>query len=67
MDQTLDSRQNSMLKNAETKSIVLAPFNTTKSNLKEIEEQTSIAEEIKEMIQPKSCIKFAHRAREVDR
>jgi hypothetical protein len=34
MDKMLDSRNNSMLKNAETKSIILAPFNSTKSNLK---------------------------------
>ena len=29
----LDSTQNSILKNCETKSIILAPFNSTKSNL----------------------------------
>ena len=36
-DQMLDTCHNSMLKNAETKSIILAPFNSTKSNLEEIE------------------------------
>jgi hypothetical protein len=29
----LDSTQNSILKNCETKSVILAPFNSTKSNL----------------------------------
>jgi hypothetical protein len=67
MDQMLETCHNSMLKNADTKSIVLAPFNSTKSNLKEIEEHYSIPEEIKEMIQSKSCIKFAYNVREVDR
>ena len=35
----LDSTQNSILKNAETKSVILAPFNSTKSNLDEQNEE----------------------------
>lgn len=54
----LESNELSM-KNAETKSIILAPFNSTCSNLKEIEKNYSIPEEIKKMIQSKSCLKFA--------
>lgn len=55
------------MKNAETKSIILAPFNSTRSNLKEIERHYSLPSEIKEMIQSKSCLKFAHRVREIDK
>ena len=67
MEQMLDTCQNSMLKNAETKSIILAPFNSTKSNLDEIEKNFTLDSEIKEMIQSKSCLKFAPRVREIDK
>lgn len=56
-----------MLKNAETKSIILAPFNSTKSNLEELERCFTLDSEIKEMIQSKSCLKFAPRVREIDK
>jgi hypothetical protein len=46
----LDTLQNFELKNFETKSIILAPFNSTKSNLEEIERHYSLPSEIKEMI-----------------
>lgn len=63
----LETHQNS-LKNAETKSIILAPFNSTRSNLKEIEKHYSMPSEIRDMIQSKSCLKFAHRGvREIDK
>jgi hypothetical protein len=55
------------MKNADTKSIILAPFNSTCSNLKEIERHYSIPDEIKEMIQSKSCLKFAGRVKEIDK
>lgn len=32
-EHALDSVNNSLLKNCETKSVILAPFNSTKSNL----------------------------------
>ena len=32
-EHALDSTQNSLLKNCETKSVILAPFNSTKSNI----------------------------------
>jgi len=54
------------LKNAETKSIILAPFNSTKSNLAEIERNYSLPSEIKDLIQSKSCLKFNTRAKEID-
>lgn len=65
-DKMMESEGDSM-KNAETKSIILAPFNSTRSNLQEIEKHYSLPEEIKEMIQSKSCLKFAHRVREIDK
>lgn len=64
----LDTTQNSILKNAETKSIILAPFNSTKSNLGEIESESyELPSEIRDLIQSKSCIKFAPRVREIEK
>ena len=46
----------------------MAPFNSTRSNLKEIEKHYSLPQEIKELIQSKSCLKFNHRGvREIDK
>jgi len=42
----------------------LAPFNSTKSNL---DESFSLSDSIKELIQSKSCLKFAARVREIDK
>ena len=44
----LDSTQNSMLKNCTRKSVILAPFNSTKSNLDE--ESHSLSDSVKELI-----------------
>jgi len=44
----------------------LAPFNSTKSNLEDIEINYSLPSEIKDLIQSKSCLKFSTRAREID-
>ena len=63
IDAMLDTNENSILKNAETKSIILAPFNSTKSN---IETDDQILDEIKEMLHEKGIIKFAPRVREID-
>ncbi len=54
-----------MLKNASSKSIILAPFNSTRSDLDQI--NNSLSDSVKEMIQDRSCLKFAARVREVDR
>ena len=59
----LDTNENSILKNADTKSIILAPFNSTKSN---IETDNEFLEEIKDMLHEKGIIKFAPRVREID-
>ena len=63
IDAMLDTNENSILKNAETKSIILAPFNSTKSN---IETDDQFLDEIRDMLQEKGCIKFAPRVREID-
>lgn len=38
VDAMLDTNENSILKNAETKSVILAPFNSTKSHIETGEE-----------------------------
>ena len=45
----LDTAQDSMFKNATTKSVVLAPFNSTKSNLDE-EAAFSMSSSMKELL-----------------
>jgi serine/threonine protein kinase len=55
------------LANCETKSVILAPFNSTRSNLKEIEEHYSLPQEIRDLIQSKSCLRFEGRVREIDK
>lgn len=71
-EHALDSTQNSILKNCETKSVILAPFNSTKSNLPEIvegEEQPimELSDSIKELIEPSRIIKFGPRVRDIDK
>lgn len=66
----LDSTQNSILKNAETKSVILAPFNSTKSNLDEQNEDNKVMElsdSIKELIADRRIIKFGPRVRDIDK
>lgn len=60
----LDSTQNSMLKNQSSKSVILAPFNSTKSN---IAEAGVLSDSVKELIQSKGCLKFAARVRDIDK
>jgi hypothetical protein len=58
------------LKNCETKSVILAPFNSTKSNLnqEDPEEQPFVlSDSIKELIAPRKIIKFGARVRDIDR
>jgi hypothetical protein len=53
-----------MLKNCTTKSVILAPFNSTKSN---IQECGSLSDSVKELMQSKGCLKFAARVRDIDK
>lgn len=60
-EQMLSSTQNADLKNVSSRSIILAPFNSTKSN---VESQSS---EIQRMLCPKNIIKFAAKVKEIER
>ena len=62
----LDSTQNSMLKNCETKSVILAPFNSTKSNL-DMDAPVVLSDSIKELIEDRKIIKFGPRVRDIDK
>ena len=64
VDGALESIYNSELKNADTKSVILAPFNSTKSN---IETEAEFFDQIRTMVQDKKCIKFAPRVRDLDK
>ena len=61
----LDSTNNSMMKNCTSKSVILAPFNSTKSNL-DMSEPT-LNESMREMLCTKRCIKYAARVRDIDK
>jgi serine/threonine protein kinase len=69
----LDTTQNSTLKNCETKSVILAPFNSTKSNLNldenghETQTNVELSDSIKELIVTRRIIKFGARVRDIDR
>ena len=64
VDAALETNYNTELKNAETRSVILAPFNSTKSNIETDEE---FFEQIKEELQERKCIKFAPRVRDLDK
>ena len=65
----LDSTQNSILKNCETKSIILAPFNSTKSNLNPDSDlqNIEISDSVKELIVSRRVIHFGPRVRDIDK
>lgn len=65
-DKNLNSTQHAMLKNLSSKSIILAPFNTTKSNFQTL--QPILSESVKELIVDKfMVIKFGMRVKEIDK
>lgn len=53
-----------MIKNASTKSVILAPFNSTRSH---IDEQVHLRKSIQELLIDKKHIKFAAKVKEIDR
>lgn len=63
----LDSVANNLLKNCETKSIILAPFNSTRSNLQETEGNHELSQEILDLIESRRIIKFGPKVRDIDR
>jgi hypothetical protein len=57
-----------LLKNASTKSIILAPFNSTVSDFDEEKEKCyEWPEEVKKMIVPKRVLKFNPKVKDLDR
>lgn len=62
VDAMLDTNENSILKNAETKSVILAPFNSTKSN---IETSKEFLDQVRDLLEDKRVVKFAPRVREI--
>ena len=61
------SINNSLLKNASTKSLILAPFNSTISCFDDANIEMEWPEEVKRMIVNKKVIKFAPKCRDVNR
>lgn len=62
VDAMLDTNENSILKNAETKSVILAPFNSTKSHIETGEE---FLEQVRDLLEDRRVVKFAPRVREI--
>lgn len=65
----LDTTHNTMAKNCETKSVILAPFNSTKSNVDANGNVYNfvLSDSVKELIVPSEIIKFGPRVREIDK
>lgn len=63
-EQMLSSTQNADLKNVSTRSIILAPFNSTRSHLVYSTDEAQI---MKEMMAPRQSVKFSARVKEIDR
>ena len=61
---SLNSTQNSLVKNVSTKSVILAPFNSTRTH---IDEDFHLHDSIQDMMIDKRVIKFAAKVKEVDR
>ncbi len=67
-EQNIDSTQNDLTKNITTKSVILAPFNSTVTEILENEEGKRAAAERDSMMQDKrSMIKFCAKVRDIDR
>jgi hypothetical protein len=58
-----------MAKNCETKSVILAPFNSTKSNVDANGNVYNfvLSDSVKELIETKKIINFGPRVREIDK
>lgn len=64
-DKNLNSTQHAMLRNFSSKSIILAPFNTTKSNFQTIQVLTKSVQEL--IVDKHHVIKFGMRVKEIDK
>lgn len=61
---SLNSTQNSLVKNVSTKSVILAPFNSTRTH---IDEDFHLKDSIQDLMVDKKVFKFAPKVKEVDR
>ena len=61
---SLNSTQNSLVKNVSTKSVILAPFNSTRTH---IDENFHNRDSIQDLMIDKRVIKFDAKVKEVDR
>ena len=67
-EQNIDSTQNDLTKNITTKSVILAPFNSTRTNCSKTHESFAMLfEEEGEIQEKQEIIKFAAKVRDVDR
>ena len=64
LEQMLQTTSNSIIKTNTTKSVILAPFNSTKSN---ISINFYLNETIQKMLAPNSILIFADKCREINR
>ena len=64
LEQELQTTQNSIFKNQTTKSIILAPFNSTKSH---ISDNFYLEDSIQELLLPQNALVFGDKTREVNR
>ena len=61
---SLNSTQNSLVKNVSTKSVILAPFNSTRTH---IDENFHLHDSVQDLMVDKKVFKFAPKVKEVDR
>jgi hypothetical protein len=61
---SLNSTQNSLVKNVSTKSVILAPFNSTRTH---IDENFHLHDSVQDLMVDKKVFKFAAKVKEVDR
>ena len=61
---SLNSTQNSLVKNVSTKSVILAPFNSTRTH---IDENFYLRDSVQDLMVDKKVFKFAPKVKEVDR
>ena len=64
LEQMLVTTQNSIFKNNTTKSVILAPFNSTKSH---ISDDFYLADSVQDLLLPKDAMIFADKCKEINR
>lgn len=64
LEQMLVTTQNSVFRNNTTKSVILAPFNSTKSH---ISDNFHMQDSVQDIMMPKDIVLFADKCKEVNR